>query len=95
MWGGSGAAASPTLMGGLEELFACWDKINMINIHHIATSTSPELQDFYLEDEKFMERLKKELDSNQWPEHFRIELEDWINGETPWDHVAIPNWKHK
>jgi len=66
------------------------NKINMINIHHIATSTSPEFQDFYLEDEKFMERLKKELDSNQWPEHFCIELEDWINGETPWDHVAIP-----
>lgn len=66
------------------------NKINIINIHHIATSNSEQSQNFYLSDRDLIKRLEKELRSGLWNKHFVMEIEDWMHGEIPLDHVAIP-----
>ena len=66
------------------------NKINIINIHQIATTNSNQFQNPYLSDRELMKRLKKELQSGLWNKHFVMEIEDWMHGEIPFDHVAIP-----
>lgn len=66
------------------------NKINIINIHQIATTNSNQFQNPYLSDRDLMKRVKKELQSGLWNKHFVMEIEDWMHGEIPFDHVAIP-----
>ena len=66
------------------------NKINIINIHHIATATSEQFQNYYLTDKKLMKRVEMELRSREWNKHFLMEIEDWMRGEIPLEHVAIP-----
>ena len=66
------------------------NKINIINIHQIATENFEKFKDFYSKDRDLMKRLEKELRSGLWNKHFVMEIEDWMHGEIPLDHVAIP-----